>query len=1106
MKQLLFLLVISPLMIWQQGVFARQTLQEDRTISGTVKDSLGETLPGVSLTIAGKTQGTSTNINGSFSLKAKTNDILHVSAVGYLPKDITVTAIAQYDITLAEDKQSLNEVVVVGYGTQKKINLSGAVDQVKAADLQNRPIANVAQGLQGMVPNLNIRFASGGPGEAADINIRGITSINGGGPLILVDGVQVSAVELNLIAPQDIETMSVIKDASAAAIYGARAAFGVILIKTKTGSVAGATVSYSNNFSLNRPTVMPKMVTDPYIFSRLLELSTDNTPWDNVNYSDQFYQYARERSDDPSLPGVRVNPSDPSLWEYMGDRDWSRYFMDDYNFNQNHDLAISGVSENNKAQYYLSGGYNRQNSPLTLADDYNERYSLRTKIDYNLKKWLKIGNNTYYTNTNRKSPTRFYSSLSEADKEASQSGTYNTPFSIYDLYMLFPTSWDKNPDGTWANESVGRLGAQITDGGVTTAKQHMIQSTFTTEMSFWDKLLTVNSDFTFRHTSINTNSYKTKYRIGYGPDDVREEGENSARRDAESINYQVFNIYGTLNKRFGKHSLSAILGYNQENYRDEFFYVNKQDLISSSFPTIGLATGLTTGDEDIQTYSLRGAFGRINYIFNDRYIVEFNGRYDGSSRFPKSKRFGFFPSASAAWRVDQESFMEGIRQTVNNLKLRASYGSLGNQNIPNYDYLPVMGTSQSGYLIGDNRPIMIGSPGLVSSNYTWEKVNTLNFGLDLGLWQDRFTLTADMYKRNTLNMLTLGKELPGILGATEPSENAADLQTKGWELSLGYQDKYEVGGHPLTFQARFVLSDSKTHITRFDNPNGSILQYYKGMELGEIWGLQSNGLFANTDEIAQLDESAIIPWGALQIVPGWPKYIDRDGNGKIEKGYTLDNTKDLSVIGNSTPRYQFGLDLNSSWKNFDVRVFLQGVGKRDYYPIDYLYWGFYQQPYGNIYDHLLDFYRPTGDSDAQRARHSQSYLNLGLADANPDGKYPIMQSWLADANLGTRIDDAMGLAIPQTGYMLDGSYLRIKNITIGYTLPEFLTKKIGFARLRVYASGENVFEWSGIKDFYDPESTNANINTDPTKTVGRTGNGMTYPFQRSYSVGINAIF
>lgn len=1104
MKQFLSLLVIIPLILWQQSVFARQTLQDDRTISGTVKDSLGEPLPGVSLILVGKTQGTSTNMNGSFSLKAKTGDILRVSAVGYLSKDLVVTAIDHYDVTLAEDKQSLNEVVVVGYGTQKKINLSGAVDQVKATDLQNRPIQNVAQGLQGMVPNLNIRFASGGPGEAADINIRGITSINGGGPLILVDGVQISAAELNLIAPQDIETMSVIKDASAAAIYGARAAFGVILIKTKTGSVAGATVSYSNNFSLNKPTVMPKMVTDPYIFSRLLELSTDNTPWDNVNYSDQFYQYARERSDDPSIPGVRINPTDPSLWEYMGDRDWSRYFMDDYNFNQNHDLAISGVSENNKAQYYLSGGYNRQNSPLTLADDYNDRYSLRAKIDYNLKKWLKVGNNTYYTYTNRKSPTRFYSSSSQA--AASQSGTQNTPFSIYDLYLLFPTSWDKNPDGTWANESVGRLAAEIVDGGVTTVKQNMIQSTFTTEMSFWDRLLTVNSDFTFRNTSINTDSYKTKYRIGYGPNDVREEGENSARRDAESVTYQVFNIYGTLNKSFGKHSLSAILGYNQENYRNEFFYVNRQNLISASFPTIGLATGATFGDEDIQTYSLRGAFGRINYIFNDRYIVEFNGRYDGSSRFPKNKRFGFFPSASAAWRIDEESFMEGIRQTVNNLKLRASYGSLGNQNIANYDYLPLMGTSLADYLIGDSRPAMIDPPNLVSSNYTWEKVNTFNIGLDVGLLQDRFTLAFDMYKRNTLNMLTLGRELPGTLGVKEPSENAADLQTKGWELSLGYQNKYEVGGSPLNFQARFVLSDSKSHITRFDNPNGSIIQYYKGMELGEIWGLQSNGLFQNTDEIAQLDETAIIPWGALQIVPGWPKYIDRDGNGKIEKGYTLDNTKDLTVIGNSTPRYQFGLDLNSSWKNFDVRVFLQGVGKRDYYPIDYLYWGFYQQPYGNIYEHLLDFYRPTGDSDAQRAGHSQSYLNLGLADANLDGKYPIMQSWLADANLGTRIDEAMGLAIPQTGYLLNGSYLRVKNITIGYTLPEALTKKIGFARLRIYASGENVFEWSGIKDFYDPETTNANINTDPAKKVGRTGNGMAYPFQRSYSVGINAIF
>src|SRR5690606_3210275 len=340
----------------------------------------------------------------------------------------------------------------------------------------------------------------------------------------------------------------------------------------------------------------------------------------------------KERSDDPSIAGVRVNPTDPSLWEYMGNRDWSRYFMDDYNFNQNHDLAISGVSENNKAQYYLSGGYNRQNSPLTLADDYNERYSLRAKIDYNLKKWLKVGNNTYYTYTNRKSPTRFYSNPSQA---SSSLPVTNTPFSIYDLYTIFPTSWDKNPDGTWANETVGRLAAQLVDGGATTVKQNMIQSTFTAEMSFWDRLLTVNSDFTFRNTSINTNSYNTKYQIGYGPNDVREEGENSARRDAESITYQVFNIYGTLNKSFGKHSLSAILGYNQENYRDEFFYVSKQDLISSSYPTIGLATGLTNGEEDIRTYALRGAFGRVNYIYNDRYIVEFNGRYDGSSRFPK---------------------------------------------------------------------------------------------------------------------------------------------------------------------------------------------------------------------------------------------------------------------------------------------------------------------------------------------------------------------------------------------------------------------------------------------------------------------------------------
>jgi TonB-linked outer membrane protein, SusC/RagA family len=1067
--------------------------QAQQQISGIVRDAAGLPLQGVSISVSGKPGGTTTDEDGNYVIGAGLGERIRFTMVGYVPQEIEVTEQQQYDVVLEMDASSLSEVVVVGYGTQKKVNLSGAVDQVDAKALEHRPISNVSQGLQGLIPNLNIRFNSGAPGQAAEVNIRGVTSINGGGPLIMIDGVQSSSAELNLIAPQDIASISVIKDASAAAIYGARAAFGVILITTKTGAKGGTNVNYSNNFTWNTPTVMPEMITDPYVFSRLLETSTDNTPWDNVNYSDQFYEYARQRSDDPGVPGVRINPTDPTLWEYMGNRDWTRYFFDDQNFSHNHDLSISGVSENAKVRYYLSGGYNRQNSALTLAEDYFDRYSLRAKVDYQLADWIRFGNNTSMSNTMRKSPSRL---------------------NVFGIYNFFPTDYDVNPDGTWANSPVGRAAAGIVDGGQTANRLEQLQTQFTTELNFWKRLLKVNADFTYRKTDENYNSYQTAYTIGYGPDDVREEGDNSATRQGVFEYYRVFNVYGTLSKDIGRHSLSAILGFSQEDYRRERFSVSRNGLISSSFPTIGLATGDATGNEIIDTYALRGAFYRLGYIYDDRYIIELNGRYDGSSRFPKDKRFGFFPSGSVAWRVDQESFMEGARNILSNLKLRASYGSLGNQNIStgdeavnNYGYIPFMSTFQTDYLIGGERPFGISTPGLVSPNYTWEKVNTLNFGVDLGFFRDRFSVVFDHYTRNTQGMLTLGRDLPDILGASEPRENAADLKTQGWELSLGYRDSYTVGGSPFTLETRLVLSDTWSHITRFDNPNSVITQYYEGMELGEIWGLQYDGLFQSPEEIARLDQTSIIPWGALQIVPGWPKFKDLDGNGVIEKGYTLGDTKDLSVIGNSTERLRFGVDFNMNWKSFDLRMFWQGVGKRDYYPLHFVYWGAYQQPYGNMYGHLLDFYRAESDSEIDRGKHSQSYLNLGLADQNLDARFPVLQSWLADVNLGTRIDESMGMAIPNTGHMLNGAYLRLKNLTFGYTLPRRITERVGIANLRIFATGENLFEFSEIKKYFDPETTNASINTNPGQgTGGAGGNGMTYPFQRSYSFGVNIMF
>lgn len=1056
-----------------------------QTIKGKIADNLGKGLQGISVMETGSENGTFSDEQGIFSINVKNpQGKLTFSGMGFKTTTVPINGQSVIDITLEQDFGDLDAVVVVGYGTQKRGNLSGAVTQVDAKTLQDRPIANVSQGLQGVVPNLNIQFGSGAPGAAADINIRGITSINGGSPLVLVDGVPIAVTDLNRIATQDVASISVIKDASAAAIYGARASFGVILITTKVGKGKPVTVNYSNSFNLNRQTVVPDKITDPYIFSRLLELSTDNTPWDNVNYSDQFYKYAKERSDDPSIPGVRVDPTNPNMWEYMGNQDWTRYFMKDNFFTQNHDLSISGVSDNKRADYYLSGGFSNQKSPLTLAKDDFEKYTLRSKINYRVTDWLKIGNNTFISNTSRTNPLNF---------------------DLFSTYNIFPTSFDKNPDGTWANSAAGRLAASVVDGGQVNDKVFDVMSTFNTELNLVKNVFKINADFTTQKSSQNYKSYRTKYKIGYGPNDVREEGNTNAYQYAGFGYYNLFNIYGTLNKTFGKHSPSLIAGYSAEDYRFESFDANKSNLISSSYPTLALATGVANATSGVNTYSIIGTFFRLNYIFDNKYIVEFNGRYDGSSRFPNDKRYGFFPSASVAWRLDKENFIKNI-DAINELKLRFSYGELGNQNVSNYGYIPSMSMYQSSYLFNGQRPYAIAAPGLVSDNYTWEKVNTTNLGLDFGLFRNKISGSFDIYRRNTIGMLTFGKDLPGILGAAEPRENAADLKTTGWELSLAYNNQFKVASSPFSLNVRFVLSDTRSWITKFDNPRNSILQYYEGMELGEIWGLTNDGLFKDEEEIAALDQTSIIPWGALQIVPGWPKYMDLDKNGKIEKGYTLDDTKDLTRIGNSNPRYRYGLDLNMGWKGFDLRVFFQGVAKRDYYPIDYLYWGHYQQPYGGTYGHLLDFYRPTASSEVDMAKHSQSYIAAGLANQNLDANYPILQSWLADRNLGTRIDESMGLAIPQTKYMLNGAYLRIKNLTLGYTLPRELVSRFNISNLRLFFSAENLTEWSEVKKYFDPESINLNIYSNPTQSPSRSGNGMVYPFQRTYSAGLNLTF
>ena len=1056
------------------------------TVSGKVTDAKdGAPIAGATVVVKSQPVGTSTDVDGAFSLQVNADDVLVFSFIGYETQQMQVGGRTTIDVSLSESAESLSEVVVVGFGTQKKANLSGAVDVIDGSITEARPVQSIAQGLQGAIPNLNIDFMNGEPGSTPTINIRGITSINGGSPLILVDNVPMTAAELNYIAPSDIKSYTVVKDASSAAIYGARAAYGVILITTKTGVKDGISINYSNNFSWGKPTMMPNKVTDPYIFMRTLEISTDNTPWDYVNYTADQYAWARDRSDNPSSSGpVRVSTLDTTQWEYMGDRDWTKYFLNNATLSQRQNLSLSGKSGN--TTFYLSGAYDSQNGALRIAEDKFDRYSMRGKVNFKPFEWLSFGNNTSVALTQRSKPYFL---------------------SIENLYNLFPTSWDKNPDGTWANNDVGIISAQLTDGGRISDRLNMFQSTFSGELSFLNRMVRVNSDFTIRRDNTNYRSNQSKYRIGYGPNDVRELGSNEAYRSAGFLSYYVWNSYATVEKNFGKHYGNMIVGFNQEFNQEESFYASRNGVISPSLPTIGLGTGIPQVGEAIGEWAIRGAFYRLNYVYNDKYIAEFNGRYDGSSKFPADKRFVFVPSVSAAWRVDGENFWDAIKPAVNAFKIRASYGSLVNQSgVSNYGYQETSPLYTGGYLIDGKLPQVISAPDPVSTNYTWEKVITSNLGADLGFLQQRISASFDIYSRATKNMLTQGRELPNVFGAPEPQENAADLQTKGWELSIGYDDEFSLGSKPLHFFAKFILSDSRTTITRFDNPSGNLTQYYKGKQLGEIWGLTNNGYFTSQEEINALDQTSIVPWGALTITQGWPKYVDQDGNGAIEKGTTINDPKDLTRIGNITPRFRFGVNLGAEWHGFDLRVFLQGVGKMDFYPLNYLYWGYYQQPYAGGYQHLLDFYRAEADSETLRAQHSQSYINAGLADANTDAQYPVLQAWLADRNLGERIDQAQGLAIPQTKYLLNGAYLRVKNVTIGYALPATVLDRLGIKRLRVYASGENLFEFSQVKKYFDPEAITDNISKLNPAAETTSGWGYAYPFQRRYSFGLELQF
>lgn len=1031
-----------------------QAAQQVGNCNGIVKDGTGEPMIGVAIMIKNSSKGTVTGIDGNFSLQGvKKGDVLVLSYVGCVTQEIKWDG-KPLNVVMKEDSQVLNEVVVVGYGVQKKANLSGAVSTVDTKQIENRPVLNVGQALQGTVANLNVTVGTGQAISTPSFNIRGTNSINGGSPLIIIDGVASDAGQLNRMNPNDIASMSVLKDAASCAIYGSKAAYGVILITTKQGKTEKLQINYNNNISFTKNTKMPEIVTDPYTVATIRNQMY--IPWGTI-YNDKELEYAKQVSAGTADP-FYIN--EDGYYKYFGQTDWVAETFKNSSFATNHSVDLSGSTD--KVDYYFSAGYNYQNGMIKYNTDSYNRYNLTSKLNFKITDRWSVSNTTTFNSYDYKAPTNLSSSL------------------WWEVNRISPLDVPRNPDGTWTNMGASVLGL-LRDGGDWKKYETLVRTQFGSRFDIIKNVLFVQGSLAYTSNKHREQWYYAPIAYKEGPEKpVRYRSEVTSAYAGNNDNKDIYiDVYATFHKTFKKHDVTAMIGFNQEEYEYYNSNLSRKDLITTSVPSPGLATGDMNVGEGMGSSATRSGFGRIGYVYDDKYIVEFNGRYDGTSKFPKNDRFVFSPSFSAAWVISSEKFFEPLKNTISFLKLRGSYGQLGNQEIGGYyPYLATMGNGKMGAIIDGKQPVYISAPGLVSSSLTWEKVRTMNFGADVNFFNNRLSLSGEYYERRTLDMLTAGKPLPNVLGTSVPLANAADLKTRGWELTIIYKDQFKLAGKPLHFSANFNISDSRAFITKFDNyiekkdkdGNTYITQdlnhYYVGYEMGQMWGLTTLGFFTSQedrDNWANQDAVTAYP-GSPKTGAGDLKFADLNGDGRINNGeWTLANPGDYKIIGNTRARFNYGLQLNADWNGFDIGVFLQGVGKKDYYPANDIYfWGCYFEPWSNITKgNLVDHWTPE----------------------TPNAYFPRMKSYMAYYTEGS---------IAQTRYKQNASYLRLKNLQIGYTLPKNWVEKVGLTNLRVFFTGDNLAVWSGLYKYYkmDPE--------------GLGGSG--YPLQKACSFGLNVSF
>ena len=1056
-------LVLSLLLVLGGGITALSA--QNREVSGKVLDANQQPLVGVAVLVDGTTKGVTTSENGTFKIQVPSGEaVLQVTSLGYLPQKVTVPS-SRNSITiyLQEDAIMLDATVVIGYGTQKKVNLTGAVATVGSKELENRVTHSLGSMLQGSVAGLNITTSSGKPGSTPAINIRGVNSINSADPLVLIDGV---VGDLNRVNPNDVESISVIKDASAAAVYGARAAFGVILVTTKNGSAQDgkATVRYSGRFGWEEATTSTDYENRGY-----WSVYTVNKFWqadsgtNYVKYNDhdmqQLLARVNDRTEHPDRPWVVEEiRNGRKQWVYYGNYDWWDMLFQQRRPVQQHNISLSGGTKDIK--YLVSGAYDRQEGIQRAHPDVYNKYNLRAKLDFRINRWATLSNNTSFFSSN-------YKSLGDGSVD-------NTiAYSARHALANFPM---KNPDGSWLY-STPYLDYKIANGrhillneGTHRNVDRSNDFSNTTRLVITPfKTLSITGDFTYRlYQNRNTSrSSAMNYReYPDGPLLAYDTGAGMNQLDevVQTRNYYSANVYANYDETFGEaHHVSATAGFNYETWASKNVSVAGINLSSINLDDLNLATGSPTegaygGGQN--EYALAGFFARINYDYKGRYLFEVSGRYDGSSRFAPGNRWGLFPSASAGWRISEEPFMQDVKHIIDGLKLRASYGTLGNQNLAGGDaasYYPTTQNLAMGQIsMNDNIYSLVTLNTLANPDIKWETTTMLDVGVDFSLF-NKLNITADWYRKNTDDIL-MKLDIPAGVGLNAPYQNAGKVRNTGWELSIGYNNRWR----DFTFGVQANVSDVKNEIVdmRGKTSTSGVLRNQEGYSIGSIYALESLGIIRTQEEADWVNANCPQFKETVQI--GDIRYADIDGSNTIDEN-------DKTIVGSTIPRYTYSLNLDFGWKGLRLSMLFQGVGKTD--------------GYLNTY-----YVMPSNQGGTFRKEH----IDFACA-ANPGGVTPRLTS----ANKNNWYDSSF--------WMKSAAYLRLKNIQLGYDLPKSWMRKIGLKSAYVYVNAQNLFTATNFWDGYDPEvgyDGDASGDFDLVKL----GSANNYPQVKLVTIGLDLKF